>query len=544
MEPETPLRRERRLVASIGLWLGLVLFLLVFVIPTSEESGAIDPRAKTVAAITLLCAVWWITQPIPIPGTSLIPLVLFPALGVLPAIETAKAYSHDLIMLMMGGFFLSQAIQKCALHRRIALRIIAALGRRPEMIILGFMIATGVISMWVSNTTTCLMMLPIALAVLSKVGEAGARDGVSPAAFGTALMLGIAYAASVGGIGTPIGTPANVIFLQQLPEYFPGAKGMITFPKWMAYTLPLVVVLIPLIWLLLTRVLCRMPPGLTLGEPGVLQDEMRRLGPMSKAERRVLVLFAVTACLWIFRADIQIVSPEVTTRDGGEETVSKGLKIPGIVTILCRWKLLPEEVAAKRFIGDGTIAIFMAVLFFLVSSGGPKGERLLDWESASKIPWGLLLLFGGGLAIAQEFQATGLAEWVGGRLQFFKQMPLPLMIGAVCLMMTFLTEVTSNTVITVVMMPVLASLARGIDVNPILLMMPAAISASFAFMLPVATGPNAVVFSSGHVSIARMAKTGFILNLIGVIVVIAYVYLVLVQGLGMETGMPDWAQDR
>ncbi|MCZ6603104.1 MAG: DASS family sodium-coupled anion symporter [Planctomycetota bacterium] len=517
MTTEPSLHGQTTWITKIGFWLGLVLFLLVFVIPGGEDHVGIPPDARKVAAVTLLCAIWWITQPIPIPATSLIPLVLFPILGVSSAGDTAKAYAHDLIMLLMGGFFISQAIQKCGLHRRIALRVIASAGRQPAMIVFGFMLATALLSMWISNTATCLMLLPIALAIISQVSKANPDDPAGSAALGTALMLGIAYAANVGGIGTPIGTPPNVIFLAQFSEKFPDAPP-ITFPQWMAYTLPLVALFIPIIWFLLVRVLCPIPKGLSTGKGDLIEEEIRKLGPMTVPERRVLYLFAVTAFLWIFRADIQL----------GEE----GLRLPGIVTWLHRLGL-PERITEARFVGDGTVAVFMAIIFFLVPTQRGSQDRLLDWKSASKIPWGLLLLFGGGLAIAHGFDESGLSEWFGERLTILGDKPTIVMIGADCLLLTFMTEITSNTAVTAVMMPILADLSSSIGVNPILLMMPAAISASFAFMLPVGTGPNAVVYSSGLVPIGRMAKAGVILNIIGVILVTGYIYLVMVVIKGM-----------
>ena len=526
MDGEGLPERSGGLTASIGFWLGLVLFLILFVIPSPEVDGSLTTEAKMVGAVTLICATWWITQPIPIPATSLLPLVLFPVLGVMKADDVAKAYVADLIMLMMGGFFLSKAIEKCGLHRRIALRIIATMGPRPQLLVLGFMIATAALSMWISNTATCLMILPIALAILGQVAEANPGEEAGSKALGVTLMLGIAYAANVGGIGTPIGTPPNVIYMQMLSAEFPNAPP-ITFPQWMGTTIPLVILLVPLIWLLLTRVLSPIPSSLTLGDRDVVQDHLRRLGPMSTAEKRVSILFAVTAILWIFRQDIPL----------GES----GARIPGVVTLLARLGL-PDAIADKDVVKDGTVAIFMTVIFFLVPSGTAKKDSLLDWKTASRIPWGLLLLFGGGLAIAQGFRETGLSDWMGQRLQSLDEISPLLMVGAVCLLMTFLTEVTSNTAITTVMMPILASLSRGIQVNPILLMMPAAISASFAFMMPVGTGPNAVIFSSGRVSVRQMAKAGILLNLICAAVLTAYVYLVLVKGMGVGFDPPDWAK--
>jgi solute carrier family 13 (sodium-dependent dicarboxylate transporter), member 2/3/5 len=435
--------------------------------------AGLPPAACWTAAVTALCAAWWVLEPIPIPATSLIPFAAFPLLGVLDDSKVATAYGHTLILLLLGGFVVSTAMEKSEAHRRIALLMVRLVGGHShKRLVFGFMLATAALSMWISNTATVLMLLPVALAVIEQD-----RDD----ALGVPLLLGIAYAASIGGLGTPIGTPPNVIFMGVYREL---AHVEISFLDWMRIGLPATCVLLPVAWWVATR---KMSGAGTLKLPA--------LGPWRPAERRVLVVFALTALAWITRAE-----------PAGGWTALIGA--PGV--------------------GDATVALAASVVLFLIPDG--EGGRLLDWQSANRIPWGLLLLFGGGIAIARAFEVSGLSTALGSALGAVCSLPVLLMIFVVCLTVTFLTEVTSNTATATLLMPVLAAGALGAEIEPALLMIPAALSASCAFMLPVATAPNAIVFGTGRVTTRRMARTGLILNLLGAVAITIVCTLLIPRG--------------
>ncbi|MFT5433378.1 MAG: sodium-dependent dicarboxylate transporter 2/3/5, partial [Myxococcota bacterium] len=440
-----------------------------------------------------------VTEAIPIPATSMVPLLLLPTLGIAPVGQVAPTYASPFIILLMGGFFIALTLEKWNLHRRIALGVIARVGSSPGRLVLGFMIAGAALSMWISNTATALMMLPIAVAVLQRTEE---RVGKGPGvrAFGVALMLGIAYACNIGGLGTPIGTPPNLIMISQYEKMFPNAEE-ITFVSWALTALPIVVIMLGAIWFILTRVTNRIPKDLDIGDASTIAAEAKALGSLTVPERRVLIIFGLTALFWITRKPIAIA----------------GLSIGG-------WSPL---LGLNGRVDDGTVAIGAALLMFLIPAGGSQKRdvRLLDWETAVKIPWGLLLLFGGGLALASGFKSTGLSVWVGERMASVTDLPPVLMIGIICLGVTFLTEVTSNTATTTILMPILASVCKTTGVDPMSLMLPAAMSASCAFMLPVATAPNAIVFGSGRIEMGDMVKNGFVINLIGVVVITAVLVL-------------------
>ena len=450
------------------------------------------PSALKTAAVAWLMAAWWVTEAIPIPVTSLLPLVLFPLLGISTMASTADAYASPFILLLMGGFFVALSLEKWNLHRRIALSVIMRVGTAPHRLVLGFMIAGAVLSMWISNTATTLMMMPIAVAVLQRMEERLPGDP-RVRSFGVALMLGIAYACNVGGLGTPVGTPPNIIFLSQYDKAFPDGPA-ITFLDWMIMALPIVVIMTLGIWFLLTRVVNRVDPKLEVGDKNTLANELAGMGILSTPERRVLAIFAATALLWIFRKPILV----------------GGASIGGWAPFL----------GLDGRVDDATVAIAAAIVMFLVPAGrGQRGEALLDWETAVKIPWGLLLLFGGGLALAAAFQSTGLSGWIGLRLAGLSHLPTWALVGIMCLSVTFLTEITSNTATTTILMPVLASVSVEQGIDPAHLMLPAALSASCAFMLPVATAPNAIVFGTGKVTMGDMVKCGFAINIMGVFVI-------------------------
>ena len=424
-----------------------------------------------VLGVAVICITWWIFEPVPIPVTSLLPLAVLPLAGVLTPAEVGQAYGSPLILLLLGGFILSQAMERSGAHRRIALGMIHLFGARsPRRLVLGFMSAAALLSMWISNTATTLMLLPVALAVLEGVGE---RERLA-----APLLLGLAYAASVGGVGTPIGTPPNLIFMQ----VFEDVTGQpVSFTRWMTWGVPVVVLLVPAIALFLTRGLQR---------DGALA--VPEVGPWQVAERRVLVVFAGTALAWITR----------TEPFGGWSS----------------WLGLEQA-------NDASVALLAVVVMFLVPDG--RGERLLDWEHANRIPWGILLLFAGGICLAKGFVASGLSALLGEVLAGLTAIPTLLLVLLVCLVVTFMTETTSNTASTTLLMPILAAAAVAAQLPPELLMVPAAMSASCAFMLPVATAPNSVVFGSGLVTTVRMAREGLVLNFIAAGIITAVCYAVI-----------------
>ncbi|MEM7708340.1 MAG: SLC13 family permease [Pseudomonadota bacterium] len=446
------------------LWIGPLLAIAVGL----GVSTALGTSAGLTAAITTLCATWWIFEPIPIPATSLLPLALFPLLGILPAKEIADSYGNALILLLMGGFMLSTAMERSGAHRRLALGMVNLFGGSGgKSLVFGFMAASAFLSMWISNTATVLMLLPIVLAVTERLDDKRLK---------LALILGIAYAGSVGGIGTPIGTPPNLIMLRVYSETT-GVEP--TFTQWMRWALPVVVIMVPIIGLWLTR-------GMKKGEPIDLPES----GQWRPEEVRTLAVFGLTALAWMTRRE----------PFGGWSA----------------WLDLPTA-------NDASVAMLAVVLMFLVPNG--RGEQLLTWERASSIPWGILILFGGGIAIAKAFAATGISAALGEQLAQLQTLPMIVILALLCLTVTFLTEITSNTATTALLMPIMAAAAVAAGIDPKLLMVPAAMTASCAFMLPVATGPNAVVFSSQKVTIREMAREGLVLNFIGVTVVTCVSYL-------------------
>ncbi|MGD8452625.1 MAG: SLC13 family permease [Phycisphaerae bacterium] len=499
------------------------------------EDRAVQARARIMmgaAAVTALVACWWITVAVPIPVTSLLPLLLLPLVGVLPVRQAAVPYADANVFLFMGGFVIALGVERWGLHRRIALHIVRIVGTGRSTIVLGFMIASAVLSMWISNTATTLMMLPIGLAVIGALADLTPQDGPRPRAnFAAALMLGIAYAASVGGVGTPIGTPPNISFRGQLARLYPAAPE-ISFGQWLLLLLPLVCVFVPVIWLVLVRITCPVGRGGLRAGREVIRQQLAALGPMRRPEITMLIVFVATALLWITRS-IPL----------GEDANC------GWAALLEGW-LAPADGSPSRFnaafINDATVALLMAVLMFAIPAGrDAEGtpQRLMNWETATRLPWGILLLFGGGFAIAAGLRGSGLSLWCG---QVFAEMDLHnplLLVPGVCLLMTFLTEMTSNTATTEVMLPIVANVGQALGYHPLLLMLPATISASCAFMLPVATPPNAIVFGSGQVEMGRMVRTGLILNLIGVVLVTAVIYFLVQPVLGIDLReLPDWAR--
>lgn len=476
----------------IGLVLGPVLMVVILLLNLPDS---LPSSAQAVAAIGVLMATWWITEAIPIPITALLPIALFPMFGVMKSSEVTVSYANHLIFLYMGGFMIAVTIERWNLHKRIALLTIRFVGTSPSRIVLGFMVATAFLSMWISNTATTMMMLPIGLAVIKQAAEMlGKHPGqvidTSPGnfRFGTALMLGIAYSASIGGIATLIGTPPNAILAGIVEETL---NTSISFADWMLIGFPISVVMLLVSWFYLTRIASPSEVKEIPGGKRLIQSELSNLGPLSAEEKRTGVVFLLVASAWILRGFI--------------------------------------EIESLQLIQDSTIAILGAVALFLIPAGNQQGP-LLNWTTAVKIPWDIILLFGGGFALANGFSESGLTEWLASSMSLFQNTHYLLVIGVVSLMVIFLTEVTSNTATASLTLPIMAAMASSIGIHPFGLMVPVAIAASFAFMMPVATPPNAIVFSSRYVSIPQMARIGLWLNLIGCLILIIAIWILLPLG--------------
>jgi sodium-dependent dicarboxylate transporter 2/3/5 len=468
---------------QIGLFLGPALFLLIFFFVRPEGL----PLAGTaVLATTAWMAAWWITEAIPIAVTSLLPIVLFPMTGAMKAAASTAAYGHYIVFLFLGGFMLAMAFERWNLHKRIALATIYYIGSNLQMIILGAMVATAGLSMWISNTATSVMMLPIAMAIAAQLRDDPSTDEDENATFGKALMLSIAYSASIGGMGTLIGTPVNGVLVGQMETVF---NVEISFLEWFSIGFPLVIVLLFICWWYLTRVAFTFKPGGFSGGRQEIRRLQNEMGPMQTEEKRVLVLFVITAVLWIVRKP-----------------------------------LLSEYLPS---INDTTIAIFSASLLFLIPAARDKGRALLTWQEAVKLPWGVVLLMGGGFALAAGFSAGGVAKYVGENLSVPEGIGLLVIILVIVTAVNFLTEVTSNVATTSMLLPVLAAAALPLGIHPYALMVPATLAATCAFMLPVATPPNAVVFGSGYLTIPDMVRAGFRMNLISIVIITAACYWLL-----------------
>lgn len=521
-EREPGISRTTLRIRWTGFLLGLIFSTLIYAIMPDD----VGHGAKLTAAVAVLMAAWWMTEALPIAATSLVPLVAFPVLGTDVEMETVGAsYGNPIIFLFLGGFLIALAMQRWNLHRRIALVTLSIMGDKPGPMIAGFMIATGFISMWVSNTATAVMMLPIGMSVLmivSKVmgtalnGAAGAADqdgaagdrgegtagnqsdggddtgigAVVKSNFGTALMLGIAYSASIGSLGTIIGTPPNLFLIGYLKDNHDISIG---FGQWMIVGVPLSVVMMAIAWFLLVKVLFKPEIDRIPGGRELIREELAKLGPMSTGEKLVLAMFVLAAVSWI--------------------------SLP----------LIFEEPP----ISDEGIAMAVGLLLFLIPGGANRGVRLLDWDTAEKLPWGVLLLFGGGLALSAQFSESGLTEWIGTTTSGLGVLPTILVVAIFAAIILFLTELTSNTATAATFVPVVGGVAMGLDLDPLLLTIPVALAATCAFMLPVATPPNAVAFGSGYVTVAQMVKGGLWLNVIGIVLITATVYLLAVPVFGI-----------
>jgi len=501
-----------------GLILGLLaFFILLFLIPDTS----MPVSSKRMAAIALLMAIWWITEAVPIPITALLPIILYPILKIMPTSAVTLNYGHHLIFLFLGGFIIALTIERWKLHKRIALNIINMIGTNKRLIILGFMIATAFLSMWISNTATTMMMVPIGLAVISQMnGSIGCeRFEKGTNNFPLALMLAIAYSASIGGIATIIGTPPNVVFVGILKSNFPLAPE-ISFIQWMLFALPFSLTFLPLAWFYLVYIAVPVGKDKSDFKPEIMKEEINSLGTMSKAEKLTLTLFVSTGVLWLMRSDLDLGT----------------FKITGWASLL----------GLQGYVHDSTVAIFMAILTFFLPSGEEqdgKMQMLMNWNWVRKVPWGILLLFGGGFALANGFQESGLTQWMGEQLKAFHFLPLVLIILIVSAMATFTTEFASNTAMASTLLPILAGLSLALEINPMILMIPATISCSTAFMLPVATPPNAIVFGSGYIRIKNMVKIGLVMNFVGLLLILFFVYFLAepIFGITWEQ-IPTWVK--
>ncbi|MBD3375141.1 DASS family sodium-coupled anion symporter [candidate division KSB1 bacterium] len=482
---------------KIGLFLAPFFFLLFLL---TEPPQGLDLAGWRTAGVGLFMAILWITEAIPIPATALLPLVFFPVLGIAPIKDSAAPFANPLIFLFMGGFIVALGMQRWNLHRRIALNIIRIIGMNPKRLIAGFMLASAFLSMWVSNTATTMMMLPIGLSVVELALSGRNHESPdTPFPFALALLLGIAYACSIGGLGTLIGTPPNALLAGFMYENYGLSIG---FAQWMLVGVPLIIIGLPLVFWVLTSLVFPIRIKTLAGGKDYIQSELKNLGPITGPEKKVAFVFALVGFLWVIRP------------------LMAGL-VPGL--------------------SDAGIAIFAATLMFVIPSNTGKGQFLLEWTYAEKLPWGVLLLFGGGLSLASAISKTGLSDWIGNELVLIKTWPLVAVVLIVSFIIIMLTELTSNTATAAAFLPIMASVAVSIGENPLMLVIPAAVAASCAFMLPVATPPNAIVYGSGRVTIPQMARAGMVLNL-SFVILITLVSFTLVQWVfGIQAGvLPEW----
>ena len=466
---------------NIGLVSGPLSFILVILFFHPE---GLTLQANAIIASTVWMAIWWITEAIPISVTALLPIILFPLTGGLELSETTASYGHKYVFLYLGGFIIAIAMQKWNLHKRIALNIISFIGTNVIKIILGFMVATAFLSMWISNTATAVMMLPIAMAIVDQLKDNPDTIENENKIFGKALMLGIAYSASIGGISTLIGTPPNLILAGVVEETF-GYE--ITFSTWFKFGFPISLILLFLCWKYLTGIAFKFEQKSFPGGIKEIKKQLQKIGTISYEEKLVALIFTLTAIAWVTRDILKLIIPVI----------------------------------------DDTIIVMISALIIFLLPTNDKKRRLINWEEASKLPWGILLLFGGGMALASGFKESGLALWIGTQMTLLDGINLFLLLFVLIACVNFLTEITSNLATTAMLLPILYPMAMTIDVHPFILMVSAAVAASCAFMLPVATPPNAVVFGSGYLRIPDMVRVGIWMNVLSIILLSVFVYYVL-----------------
>jgi len=469
---------------NVNILIGVGLFTLILFLPAPE---GMSESAWNLAAVTVLLAYWWSSEALPVPITSLLPIVMFPTFAITTIGEATAPYAAPTIFLLMGGFIMATGLARWNLHRRIALNVLVRVGNNPTALIGGFMAVTALISMWISNTASTLMMLPIALSLASEIVK---KRDAKTTGFILCLVLGVAYGANIGGFGTPIGTPPNLLVVAFMKENY----GIdVSFLSWMMFGVPATLVMLPVVCLVLTKWAYPFDLAENSIAQDMLQEELAEMGPMSVPEKRMAMTFAFIACCWIFRTPVQ------------------------------------KNLETMLWLSDALIAVAGAMLMFVIPSGSDhkKHSKLLNWETADSIPWGVLLLFGGGLSLAAAVKSTGLAIWIGNELAIIGAYDLIIIMFILVSLVVFLTELTSNTATVATLLPILGALAVATGIDPMLLFVPVAVSASCAFMLPVATAPNAVIFSSGEVTIPQMATAGFKLNLFAIFAITGLSYLLV-----------------
>lgn len=492
-KPNNPYPRAQ----LIGLILGPVLFILTMLF---FQPDGLSAEGKAVLAVTLWIATWWITEAIPIPATSLLPLILLPITGAMQGSVVASSYGNDIIFLFLGGFFIATAMEKWNLHKRMALFIISMIGTSTQRILLGFMAATGFLSMWVSNTAAVMMMVPMGLAITAQIASAlkGKPEEEDLPKFEKSLIFGIGYAGTIGGLGTLIGTPPNIILVAQMNELF----GItISFAQWMLFAVPVVILMLFFTWFYLGRLKFNTSIKQLPGGRDLIQSERSKLGKISFEEGMVGAVFVFAAFMWITREFLWVEDGLI-------------IQIPGI--------------------SDGMIAIMATALLFMIPAKAKTSSRILNWSDSKEIPWGVLLLFGGGLAIAAGFRSSGLSAWMGEQLTMLDGFHLIVIISCATLLIMMLTEITSNTATATMILPVVAALAMALGIHPFALMIPCAMAANCAFMLPVGTPPNAIIFGTGKIKIIDMVRAGFSVNVFATIIIILSVYYLLPIVFGID----------
>jgi sodium-dependent dicarboxylate transporter 2/3/5 len=488
---------------NIGIVLGVSLFIIIQLLPTPV---GLSYEAKGAAAVVVLMSIWWITEAVPVYVTAFIPLVLFPFFNILSPSETASNYGHNYVLMFLAIFFLAKAIEIQNLHKRIALKILTLFGTSRSKIILSMMIATAFISMWIANITTALMMLPIGLSIIEKDENiSGEKNRFAPA-----LMLAIAYSASIGGLATLIGSPTNMIFVGIFEKLFPEAPSF-SFFKWLKIGVPVVLIFLPIFWIFIVKYF--KVKGKLSGDLTVVKEELSALGVIKLGEKRVLYLAIFTVAAWIFKDAFFI----------------GGMHIYG-------WT---ELLGVSGSIHDSTIAMASGILLFIIPAN--KERKLLNWKEASQVPWGVVIIVGGGYAVANGFDSTGLANWLGGQLTFVSDFSFFTILIVVIAFVLIFTEFNSNTASANILLPILASTALAASMNPLLFMIPATVVCSCAFMMPAATGPNTVVFASDRVSVPEMMKCGFWLNLTIMLMLPLVFYFIIIPWLGIDLDLPIWA---
>ena len=512
MESESSEAENPSKIRKILFWLAPVFSVLILLY------GDLDPKKPEVTymlAIALLMAIWWVTEIIPLGITSLLPVLLFPVFGIMDGKDVSQTYFNDIIFLFMGGFMVAIAIQKWNLHKRIALWILKKIGVSPARILVGFMLATSFISMWISNTATTMMMVPILISILAKLEEINGKEKISRYSIG--VLLAVAYSATIGGISTLVGSPPNLSFVRIFELYFPQAES-ISFGSWFIFAFPITFVLFIIFFIYLYFFFVKNKTDWQPISKSQIDKDYKALGKPTYEEKIIMFLFVLMAMLWLFRSNISIGS----------------FTIPG-------WS---SNFKNQDYLNDGTIAVFIAFLLFIIPSKSKKTSRhLMTWKDAEQLPWEIILLFGGGFALATGMKESGLSMWCGEHLLFLEHVHPLVIIGFLVLFITFLGEISSNTAIVETFLPVIAGLAITLNVNPLLFMIPATLGASMGFMLPIATPPNAIVFATKRIVMGKMIRTGFMLNIISVIVItlFAYFYAPIIFDIDFNV-FPDWAK--